>query len=116
MGASWVNQDMSVHVLQDVVHNEPVTQIDEEVAHLAVQLESDEAWAQQVEQRIVEGELPNENAGGQDVEMLIETETSETGSALEAWGVRGRARPSDFGEQVHIVGFTRSGAALKRAL
>ena len=51
--------------------------------------------AQQVEQRIYAGEHPNENADGQAVDMWMETETSESGSALEAWGVRGQARPSD---------------------
>jgi hypothetical protein len=48
--------------------------------------------------------------------MWMETETSEHGSTLAAWGVGGKGKPSDFGERIYIVGFTRSGAALKCAL
>jgi hypothetical protein len=53
--ASEMNQDFSVHVLEAVDHTEPVPHIDEEVAHTAVQLEADVAFAQQVEQYILEG-------------------------------------------------------------
>ena len=72
---SQTSRDQTVHVMQEVQHNEPVPQIDEEVAHAAVQLEADEAFAQQVEARILEGEDLNHNADGQVDDIWIETDS-----------------------------------------
>ena len=52
-----VEEQEIVPVTQEVQHHEAVPQIDEEAAHVAVQLEVDEAWAQQVERMILERAL-----------------------------------------------------------
>lgn len=106
------NQDEPFPVLQEVQHDDPVPQIDEEVAHVAIQLEADEAWAQQVEVRIVEGEIREDDSDAVVDDLWMEMDTSETLSLPDAWCEGAKGRPSDFGERVHILGFTRSGAPL----
>lgn len=101
-----------LQVLQEVNHNEPAQHIDQEVARAALQLESDEAWAQQVEQHISRGEHLKADAALQVSCEWTEVSTSERGSDVEIWN----SRPSDFGETIYILGFTRCGAQLKQAL
>jgi len=87
-----VEEQEIVPVTQEVQHHEAVPQIDEEAAHVAVQLEVDEAWAQQVERMILERALAEDD---------VKTNSTKRAGRVTCGSTQDDTEESRHGSQVY---------------
>lgn len=104
-------QSVPEPVIQHCDHIEPAT-LPNDSDDVLVQ----EMWAQNVERRILAGEHLEDLRNDVLEPLWTEIDASEVNSSEGAWVADCVARPSSFGETIHIVGFTRGGTQLKQAL